>query len=130
LIAADQFVANLFVYASGYEDFTGIGKPFKARRYVHAIALYILALDDNIAQVDSDPKPNPIAFRYLEVSGYHTLLYDNCTANGFNWAVKHRKEAIATGTYQVSPMFNDRRIDKFCEQSFDTFYGPPFVGAH
>ena len=57
-----QLVPDLVIRGAGDAQTTRLAERFEARRNVHAVAEDVIAVDDDVADVDADPKNDPLVF--------------------------------------------------------------------
>ena len=57
-----QLVPDLVIRGAGDAQTTRLAERFEARRNVHAVAEDVIAVDDDVADVDPDPKNDPLVF--------------------------------------------------------------------
>ena len=72
----------------------------------------IVALDDDIAKVDSDPKHEPLADRDTRVALRHAALHLDCTAHRIDDARKFHQYAVTGRLDDSAAMLGDLGIDK------------------
>ena len=65
---------DLVIRGAGDAYATGLAERFKAGGDVDAIAENVALVDDDIADIDTDPKYDPPVFRDLGVAGRHDAL--------------------------------------------------------
>ena len=55
---------DLVVGGAGNADTPWVGLPLDARRKIHTVPEHVIAIDDDVAEVDSDAKHHPL-FRHI-----------------------------------------------------------------
>src|SRR5262249_4016907 len=91
-------------------DDTGLSKSLQPSRDVDPIAEQIVALHDDVADVDADPKPHLLARRSVRILLGDGLLNLDGTFNGVDRTGEVRDEAIARGGEDPAPMRRDQPI--------------------
>ena len=65
---------NLIVDLPRNANSAGLRDTFKTRRYVHAVAVNIVAFHDHIAQMHADAQNQRMAARSVRIAGIHVTL--------------------------------------------------------
>ena len=86
--------------------------PLDPGRDVDAVAKDILAVDDNVADIDPDPEPDRIDFGAAEIVLPNLSLDFDCATDGVNCAREFYQRAIAHELDNAARMGGDRRIDQ------------------
>src|SRR4029450_9822991 len=90
-----QLALDLFVGLGGNTNTAGFGETFEARCNVHAIAVDIVVIDDDVTNIDADSKFNPVTLRDVGVTFCHGALNINSTTYGIHCAREFNQGAIA-----------------------------------
>src|ERR1700676_915974 len=70
-----EFLAYLFTHLAGNADASRLGNTFEPSRNVHAIAVNVVAVADDVAEVDANTKLDPVIGLSYGVSLNHSLLH-------------------------------------------------------
>jgi len=89
-----------------------LGQPFEARRHVHAIAQYIVAIDNDVAQINADTVLNAPVVHRLRLAFGHTRLHRDGAFERVDDAGELDQQAIAHGLDDAPAMAGDFRIDQ------------------
>jgi hypothetical protein len=87
------------------------GDPFDPRRDVDAVAQDVLALDDDIADVDPDPEPDRIDFGATGILLAKLSLDFDSASDGVHGACELHQRAVAHELDDTARMAGDCRID-------------------
>jgi hypothetical protein len=63
-------------------DAARFGEPFEACRDVHAVAMDVIVLDDDVAEIDADAEPDLPILRHVPSALRHALLQFNRAPHG------------------------------------------------
>src|SRR5258705_11829097 len=89
-----QFIADMITHCPGDDDRARVGQPFQASSDVDSIAIYIVGVDDNVANIHPDAEGNVLLGRKPLVPICSTLLNFNGATNAFDNARKLGQYAI------------------------------------
>jgi len=92
-------------------DTARLSQSFKARRDIDPVAKDIVALDDDVALVDTDAKLDPALGRQRRVAIGERRLHLGRTAERIDDARKLDQQAVAGGLDDSAPVLGDLRID-------------------
>src|SRR4029077_8556588 len=101
-------IPNVIAHRLRNCDATRLRHTFKARGHIHAVAVYVVAIDDDIAEVNADTKLDR-AFRY---SCAHRRLNLCGTRDGAHDTGKLSEHAIASEFDDAAAMLGDLGIDE------------------
>ena len=90
----------------------GSAKDFKPSRYVDAIAVDIVALDDNIADIDADAKNDPPVFWFWGIAFAHSQLNCHGTFESVYHAGELNQRAVTHKLDGTATVFSDFWIDQ------------------
>src|SRR6516162_218243 len=90
-------------YSAGFRD------PFEARRDVHAIAVDILTVDNDIAEMEANAELHPFSSR----TQCCLTLNLCCAQSRFNDAAELDQDAVAHQLDDAAVMLGNRRLDQF-----------------
>src|SRR4030095_2287542 len=82
-------------------------------RDVDAVAKDVVALDDDVADVDADAEGNAPILGYPGGAVGDRLLHFNSTAHGIDDAGELQQQAIAGGLDDATAVAGDGRVDNF-----------------
>jgi hypothetical protein len=117
LIAANQFVLDLFVDASRDKKVSRIGNSLKPRCNVDAITIDVVGFDDDVSEIDSNSILYPLLTWERRVTPDHALLDDDGAADGFDRAVEHSEKAVTRTFNKPSVMLDDRGVNELAPMS-------------
>ena len=90
-----QLVAYLIVHGAAQADPARIGQALEPCGQVHAVAIDVVALDDDVADVDADAKHYLLVFRDACVALTHRALDLDGEGNGLHHTGKLHQRAVA-----------------------------------
>ena len=117
LIAANQFVLDLFVDASRDKKVSRIGNSLKPRCNVDAITIDVVGFDDDVSEIDANSILYPLLTWERRVTPDHALLDDDGAADGFDRAVEHSEKAVTRTFNKPSVMLDDRGVNELAPMS-------------
>jgi len=101
----------LFIDRRGYANTARFGQPLKPGSNVDTIALEVIAVHDHVAEIDTDPKFNPLRpSPGGSVLGQRQLNFP-CGSDSFNDTRKFRQNAVTHKLENAPIMFGDLWID-------------------
>ncbi len=102
----------------------------KPCRDVDAVTVDIIALDDDVAEVDADAQLDAAGFGGFRIRGGQGALDGGGALDGIDHAGKLNERAIAHELDDPAMEFFDRRIDHIPAADFEECQGAGFVLAH
>src|SRR5271154_442669 len=90
-----QLVPNLVVHDLRNADSVRLGQAFQPGRDIDAIAEDVVRLDDHVAQIDTDAKPDALVLRHVGIAAGHAALYFDSAQHRFDDARKLDEHAVA-----------------------------------
>src|SRR5262249_3749423 len=113
-----------------HADPAGFGNLLQARRNVDTVTMDIIAIDDHVAEVNSDPKVNGVIAWYVCGTLRHRSLHDNRAFDSGDNAGKLQQKAITGGLHDPTAMFFNEGIDELGAVRFQRRKCPAFVPLH
>jgi hypothetical protein len=114
----------------GKADTTGLCDPFKARSDIDAITEDVVVVDDDVSDVDADPKSNTLMMRDVNILPSHALLNFNGTSRGIHRARELDQHAVAGGLDDASAMRGDGGINQRLSEHLELRERALLVEAH
>ena len=111
LVAAYDLVLDLLVDRTRDIDLTGLGNALDACGDVDAVAVDIIRLYDDVAEIDANPVFEPRMLRKRGVAADQILLDDDAASNGLDGAIENGDEAIARRLHQRAMVLDDAGLD-------------------
>ena len=109
---------------------TGLRLGLDTSSYVDAVTEDIVAVDDDVAQVDSDTITNALFLRHFRFAFSDRTLDCNGAANGIHDAGKLDEQTIAGRLYDAPVMFSDSGIYQLAAVKPLPRNGPFLVNLH
>ena len=125
-----ELVAYLIVDIARNADATRLGERFQPRRHVDAVAINIVVVTDDVADIDSHAEPDPVLGRHLGIALDHAALYVDGATHGVDDADKFHQHPIAGSLDDPTPVLCDFGINQFLAMRFQLSKGSLFVRAH
>jgi hypothetical protein len=97
LEAVRQLVAHLVADRARHADAARLSQTLKARRHVYAVAVYVAAVENDIAEVDPNPKLDPLIGSEIGVGRRHLALNFDRTLNRIHDAGELHERTVARG---------------------------------
>jgi len=119
-------------FADGARDdyATGRSLGFEARRYVHALAVKVIAIDDQIAKVQADPEHDARVFRLVAVGFSHGLLECDSGVQCIHSAWELDQRTVARQLDQSPSVARKRRFKTLGAMSLQASDGAGLVVAY
>src|SRR5664279_48303 len=95
---------------------SGVGNPFQSRGNIDAVAENVVALNDNVANIDTDTQFDAPLPRFSSIALGHSALNVDSAGNRVNGAAKLHQRAVAHQLDDPAQMGGDLGIDKFAPQ--------------
>src|SRR6266446_10902903 len=83
-----QLCADLIPHHTGDANPARLRESLQSGRDIHGVAEEIVALNDDVADVDADPKPHLLADRSISILLRYSVLYRDSALHGINGAGK------------------------------------------
>ena len=106
-----EFVANLIPHHPRDANPTRLRKGLQPGRYVHGVAEQIVALNDDIADVDAYSKPHLLTGRSTRILLCNGFLYCDRTLHGVHSAGEIGENAVPSRAKDPTPMRGDQPVD-------------------
>src|SRR3954447_12134761 len=107
-----QLVPDLVPHHPRDADPTRFGQRLEPGRHIHPVAEDIVALDNDVAEVDADTKPDAPVLGQLGAAVHHPPLNLGGAADRINNARKFHQHAITGSLYDTTVVLLDLRIDE------------------
>jgi hypothetical protein len=96
-----QLVVYVITNDLAHADLSGFGEPFDTYRNIDAIAENVVIIDDDVTDIDTDPKLDLVFRRHAGIALRHASLDVNGTIHGVHHAGKLQQKAV-TGSLDDS----------------------------
>ena len=107
-----ELVAHLVPDDPADADPARLGQGFQTRRDVHAVAVDVVLVDDDVAEVQPDAILDAPLRRHLDIALGHSALDLDSTAHGIDDAGEFDQDAVAGELDGAPAMLLDLRIDQ------------------
>src|SRR5215831_2314554 len=108
----------------------GSASAFQACRNINAIAKDVVVLDDDVAEIDPDPEPDPAFLGDRGCAIGHRELPFGRTAHRVYDAREFRQYPVASGVDDAAGVLVDLRVDDFASMRLQAFVRAFLVRAH
>ena len=125
-----QLVANLVVDDAGNTDPAGLRQCFQPCSDIDAVAEDVVALDDDVAEIDADAEPNALLVGHFGLAVEHAALHLGGAAHGVDNAGKFRQQPVAGGLDDATMVLGDLRIDQLPAMCLEAFERAFLVRTH
>ena len=105
----------MVVHCPGNANATGRCERLQTRSDIHTVAEDVVLLDDHVAEIDADAKPDASLVWHLRFAVNHASLHLDRTAHCINDTRKFRQHTVASVLYGPAPMLLDLRINQLPE---------------
>src|SRR5271165_6238632 len=97
---------------------------------IHPVAVDVGVFNDDVAEIDANPKYDPLVFADRGVALGHPKLHGNRTGNGFNNAWELYEDAVAGGFDDAALVLGYFGIDEFAAMLFEPCQRASLIVAH
>jgi hypothetical protein len=125
-----QLVADLVAHHPRDAEAAGIRQGFQAGRDIDAVAEDVVAVDDDVAEVDPDPEPDPAVLRHAGFAVDHRPLHLGGTADGVDDARELDQHPVASRLDDTAGMLADLRVNELAAMRLQAFVRALLVRAH
>ena len=125
-----QLVTDLVAHHSRDADLAGLCQSFQASCDVDAVAKDIVILNDDVAEIDPDPKPDAAVLGCAGFAVDHCPLQFHGTAHRVDDAREFRQHAIAGILDDAAGMLADLWVDELAAMRLEALMGAFLVRAH
>src|SRR5216684_647415 len=106
-----QLCADLIPHYTRDANSARLRQSFQASRDIDGIAEEIVALNNDVADVDADPKPHLLADRSISILLGYGVLHRDSTLHGINGAGEIGDETVASRVEDPTTMRGYQPID-------------------
>ena len=125
-----QLVQDLIAHYSADANPAGLSQRLQARRDIDTIAEDVIAVDDDVADIDADTKIDSFFLRNSGVAFGHTALHVDRTTHRVDHAGELQQETIARGLDDPAPMFGYLGINQVLAVGLQSRQRGAVVTAH
>ncbi len=111
-------------------DPAGIGQPLQPRRDIDAIAEDVVSVDDDVTDVDTDAKLDPLLGGHLGIALGHATLHVDRAADRVDHTGKFQQQAVARGLDDAATVLSDRRVKEFLPMRLQSGQCGTVVATH
>jgi hypothetical protein len=122
-----QPAVHLVVSLAGNIDTSGLGKVFQARRDVHSIAVNVVTIDNDVAEVHSHAEQHTVFVWLSAVALGHRALNLHRALHCFDHAFELGQDAVAYQLHDAAAMSGDRGDDRLGAMSLQSSERAGFV---
>ena len=125
-----ELVADLVVRRARDADAAGLAQRFEAGGDVDAVAENVVAVDDDVADIDADPEHDPLVVRNLRVAPGHLALNIDRAGDRIDDTGEFDQHAVAGGLDDAPAVFGDAGIDDLPAMRLQGGDRADLVGSH
>jgi prevent-host-death family protein len=125
-----QLVANVVAHRPRNADAAGLGQCFEARGDIDAVAEDVVAVRDDIAEVDADAQPDAPLVGQIGLAVEHASLHLGGTAHRVDDAGELGEQTVSGGLDDAAPVLGDLRIDQLPAMRLEAFERAFLIGPH
>jgi hypothetical protein len=125
-----ELVRDLVANDPADADRARIGHHLESGRDVDAIAENVVAIDDDVADVDADPEIDSLLRRRACIALGHATLHVDCTAHSIDHAGKLQQKAIPGGLDDATTVLSDLWVDQFTSMGLQRRQRAAVVATH
>jgi hypothetical protein len=125
-----ELVPDLLIGRARDADTAGFAQRFEPRGDIDAVAENIVAVDDDVPDIDSNPEHNLLVVWNRRVALQHRALHFHGERDRIDYAGELQQRAIAGGLDDTAPVFRDRWVYQFPPVRFQRSQCADLVGSH
>src|SRR5271167_2834741 len=114
-----HLVADLVAHGSGYADATRLGQLLEPCRHIDAVAMNVLALDDDVTKIDTHAIDDLLVFGLAGIALTHRSLHRDRAADRLDHARKLNQNAVAGGLDDSPVMLANLWIDQLAADGLE-----------
>jgi hypothetical protein len=130
LESVGQLVADLISHHPRDADPARLGEGLQTRRDIHAVAEDVVGLDDDVAEIDPDPEPDPAVLRQTGLAIDHRALHLGGAPDGVDDALEFRQRPVTGRLDDAAGMLADLRVNELAAMRLEAFVRSFLVHAH
>ena len=111
LIGERQLLVHVLIGGLRDAHPAGLGQALQARREVDPVAVEVIALDDDVAEIDADPQLHPPRLGQRGVARLRALLDLDRALHRVHHAGELDQHAVAHQLHQTTLIFGEQRLD-------------------
>ena len=104
---------HIFIYPPRYRYTAGLGNLLQSGGDVDAVAQNVLAINDDITEVDANPEDDAPSFICAFVAFGHAFLHFDHALRGFYDRREFQQQTIAHGFDDTPAVFSNFTVDQF-----------------
>jgi hypothetical protein len=112
------------------QDFSRLGERLKSGGDVHAIAIEVLAVDDDVAKIDADAQNDALVRRHAGIGFRHRPLHGGATGDGLNGADKFDQQPVAHDLDDTPAVTRSLAVDDLLATILQQRQGAGIVALH
>jgi hypothetical protein len=125
-----ELIADLLVHGARDPHASRLRQRLKPRRHVDAVAVDVVAVDNDVADVDPDPVVDPAVWGRSGIAPGHRTLDLNGRGDGVHGAGELDEDAVAGELDDATAIRRECGIDDLLAQGLDRAQRADFVRAH
>ena len=125
-----ELVADLIAHHRRAGDAAGPSQAFEPRRHVDAVAIEVVAIDDDVAEIDADAELDVPVFRHPGIALGHAALDFDRAARRIEHAAELDQEAVAHHLEDAPAMLGDGRVEELAAMLAQRAHRALFIGLH
>jgi hypothetical protein len=125
-----ELVADLIAHNSTETNPAGFGDPFQSGCYVHPVAVDVVAVDDDVAEIDTDAEYNPPILGSTGIALDHPTLHCHSAGDGLNHTREFDQDSVAGRLDDATFVFGSLRVDQFTTMASEPCESAGLVLSH
>ena len=128
---------HVLLHAARHADPARLGQCLQPGRHVNSVAPHVAAVDDDVAEVDADPKLDALLRRRVGVALDHAALDFDGAADRVHDAREFHQHPVAGGAHDPTGILRDLGLDELApmgfplrERAFLVLADEPAVAGH
>ena len=125
-----ELVADLVAHDRRTGDAAGARQALQSRRHVDAVAVEVVALDDDVAEIDADAELDMPVLGHSGVALQHAALDLDRAARRVEDTAEFDQEAVAHHLEDAAVVFGDGGIEELAAVLLQGTHRPLFISLH
>src|SRR5262245_13471552 len=111
-------------------DAARLSQHLQAGSDVDPVTEYVVAVDNDVAEVDADAEGDALVLRHLRALGCNVRLYFDGTTYCIDHTRKFQQQPVSSGLDDATALLGNSRNDDFATQCFQPCVRPARAAPH
>src|SRR5262249_3378123 len=125
-----KLTSDIFLHPSRDTDASWLCEPLQTRRYIYAFSVDVIAIDDDVPDVDAHPELDPVLLGNVSVAFRHPPLNLDGTPQRIHDAGELDQHPVSGGLDDASAMLGNLWVHQLSPVRLELSERAFFVSAH